>query len=111
MAAQHDFRSSSLEGEGSSTSTSVEEGPSPFPSATPLLLKARFSSSTPLTLRSGTVPSRKAATSPSTLMHQDPSCLTIGGSAGAPEEPMLPPGSNDAPSTITLRARNTPKED
>ena len=77
----------------------------------PLLLKARFPTSTPITLRLATTFSQEATTSSSTLARREPICLTLGSSAGAQEGSRMLTGGNDAPPPITLRARNPRKEE
>ena len=78
---------------------------------TPLLLKARFPTSTPIMLRSSTTISQEATTSSPTLACREPICLTLGSSAGAQAGSMMLTGGNDAPPPITLRARNPRREE
>ena len=110
-SVRYDYSPSSQLQVGSSTSTSSRTGSSMPGPVTPLLLKARFPTSTPITLRSATTISQEAATSSSALVRREPICLTLGSSAGAQEGSTMLTRSNDAPPPITLRARNPRKEE
>jgi hypothetical protein len=92
-----DRRRSPSQGAGSSMPTPT----------TPLLLKARFTTPTPIRMRSNTPPSLDSTSSPSTSAHSGPSQLTLGSSTGAQGRKLLETSSN-AP--LTLRARGAPKE-
>jgi hypothetical protein len=110
-STQENYKPPFPEGTGSPAPILLGAGSSTPAPTTPLLLKARFPPSTQITLRSATTPPCEATPSSSTLAYQEPGCLTLGSSAGVPESPKTLIGSSNAPSTITLRVRNAPKEE
>jgi len=110
LAVRYDYSLSSQLQIGSSTSTPHRTGSSTPGPGTPLVLKARFPT-TPTTMRLATSISQEATTSSSTLGRREPICLTLGSSVGSHEGSRMLTSGNDAPPTITLRARNPPKEE
>ncbi|KAF0918690.1 hypothetical protein E2562_025816 [Oryza meyeriana var. granulata] len=95
-------------------SSSVEASAS-TPTTTPILLKARLPTSTPITPRLDKKPhlnlnvTMSRVHSPN-MKQLEPTALTLGGSTSAQEGSKLSKSSNDAPTTIALQVRQNPSK-